>query len=153
MAQEIITRTLCDVCLGRDDSHVDGSAYQITVARSGERAATYDVDLCETDSKAVDAVVDLLSEHGRREGKTSRPVSAAPAPVTADSTPAPPCPVPGCGRLLTAHHARDAHGVTVPELDGTATMPCPEPGCDRKFTAPQGVSRHRMSVHGFRPAG
>jgi uncharacterized C2H2 Zn-finger protein len=137
MAQDIIIRTLCDVCLSTDE-HTDAKPYRIA-----DGPVSLDIDLCEIHRKPL---ADLL-DHARPASTAS---NTAAGPGTA-------CPT--CGKVLRTprglrKHLTQQHGAEdpgAPTLTGTDGYTCPD--CGRGFGKPQGLSMHRFRAHGIRAEG
>lgn len=155
MAQRIVF--LCDVH-ARNDEDVAGATWEVTLTGPDRRSTTWEVDLCEDDSKTLRDLGIMLDAVGRvtQGRRTKAPTAARKAASEAGQAHvAPeghPCPVEGCELVsrsanALATHVRSAHGTTLAELNGEPTpYSCPE--CDRRFTHPQGLGAHRRSVHG-----
>lgn len=163
MAQRIIT--LCDPH-ARNDEDVAGSTWSVTLTAPGEAATTWEIDLCEDDSKTLRDLGVMLDAVGRvtqgprrkvataarKAARTAGGAIAAPR-VTPDGAEAHTCPVEGCdypgapSRGTVASHVKRVHGMTLPEAEGQPlTHACPE--CDFRTSAPQGLAAHRRTVHG-----
>lgn len=147
MAQDIITLTLCDVCLEHDDERHDAKPYTIPLPDGG----LADIDLCDPHAKPLqDALAELATyarpqKHGRvtarkRGGDVMCPLCGK---GLKDQ--------PGLVRHVTRSHpdatpeerAR-ATGGAVPSVTGEYA--CPE--CDRTFGSNQAVATHRSRSHG-----
>jgi hypothetical protein len=106
MAQDIIIRTLCDVCLAEDDRHHDGKPYTL-----GDGPALFDIDLCVEHAAAL---ADLMRHARARKGRR-KPAAPVPASPKAGVAGAYVCDEPECGRAfpsaqgLSMHRFR-AHG-------------------------------------------
>lgn len=132
MAQDIIIRTWCDVCLEQGDTHTEGVT---TPLGDG-----LEIDLCEPHRKPI---TDMLPLARQREPKRQ-------------NKPGYECPT--CGKVLqtergfrkhrTQQHGDDGGPGTLFGVEGTD---CPD--CGRTFDTRQGVSMHRFRVHGIRSDG
>jgi uncharacterized C2H2 Zn-finger protein len=134
MAQDIIIRTLCDLCLAHDE-HTDGKAYGLT-----DGPVSLDIDLCEIHAKPLAELV----EHARpaaKSGSASGPGTACPTCGKVLRTPR------GLRKHLTQQHGAPEETVAA-TLAGTDGETCPD--CGRSFAKPQGLSMHRFRAHGIR---
>lgn len=168
MAQRIVT--LCDVHQHADEE-TPGVQWTISVHVPGERPVTWEVDLCEDDSKGLRDLAALLDEVGRvvdgprkrRGSKTAAARVEAPgrsgglveqvdAPHTDEGYPCPKCEkVPRTRKGLMSHLKTYHDGMSLAEALGQP-LPYVCPECGRKFSHGTGMGAHRRAIHGV-PAG
>lgn len=109
MAQDIIVRTLCDICLSDDEERHDAKPYQVAIG-----GVLMDIDLCDVHGKPLDD----MAEHARpvKASRKRKPAAAAAPAGDASAAAVLGCDVPGCGRAfptaqgLSMHRYR-AHGI------------------------------------------
>jgi hypothetical protein len=173
MAQRIVT--LCDVH-ARNDEDMAGATWEVTLTGPGQKATTWEVDLCEDDAKTLGDLAVMLDAvgrvtHGRRTKAPTAPRKAASGPGQAHTAPAPrygggtpiegrqdeagnyPCPVEGCGKVPSTRkalmsHLRQYHeGMSMAEAYGEP-LPYGCPDCDKRFSHATGLGAHRRAAHG-----
>jgi hypothetical protein len=116
MAQDIIIRTLCDVCQDTSGDKVDGKPYTL-----GDGPAVFDIDLCGEHAAGLAALI----EHARPQSrKRKRGAAAEPSPAASGLAGAYACDVPGCDRSFTsaqgiAMHRYRTHGIRSESPDAT----------------------------------
>lgn len=187
MARKITTHVLCDRCLHEDDAEVEAQETPpVTIGQMKPRVLA----LCERHMKDYETFKSLVQDLGQSVEGTA-PASVSPPrrrrrnDGTAPGSGTFPCPDPDCPKhsdpfrheQSLRNHARNVHGVTVPQLlalhgegeeesqdylpleEGTARepkvkeAPCPE--CDTVYTWPknarptQALGVHRAKVHGY----
>lgn len=140
MAQQIITRLLCDYCLADDiETTEDVVNEPVTVL-----GVEYETDVCKSHREPIAALAALLDEHARRVGGRRRPNGSAAALPTAPSER---MACPSCGRTYRgrgslAGHVRTEHGASLAELEGLP-LPYSCDVCGRNFAKPQGLGAHK----------
>jgi hypothetical protein len=109
MAQDIVIRTLCDVCLDSGEERHDANSYTI-----GDGPVLLDIDLCEVHAKPLAELV----AHARpsERGKPKRKRGTGPTAAATESAGAYACDVAGCGRTFEnaqglAMHRYRGHGL------------------------------------------
>lgn len=135
MAQDIIIRTLCDVCLA-DDEHRD-DARPFVISNGGR---LLEIDLCEIHGKPL---ADLI-EHARPHEPKAKPDG-----LTCET----------CGKVLQTSqgmrkHMMNQHGID-PDTVIRETLFGPSEShqcdvCSRTFPKSQGLAMHRFRAHGIR---
>jgi uncharacterized C2H2 Zn-finger protein len=134
MAQDIIIRTLCDVCLASDEERRDARPYRIQ-----DGTVSLEIDLCEIHAKPLG---DLI-EH-------ARPVKGSKGE---DGGACPQCGKVfrsrrGLQRHMTQSHGDDDGGRLAPAAGGVYA--CDVADCGRAFPSAQGLAMHRFRSHGIR---
>lgn len=138
MAQEIITRTLCDVHLSREeDEKTEGIPRTVVID-----GRAFVIDVCPQCAEPIETLLAYVAEFGRPPEGKARPI------VTGHGVEQ--CPASGCqftgSKAKVRAHARQKHGSTVIDLRGeTSEFPCPH--CGAHFEGNQGLAVHVTRVH------
>jgi hypothetical protein len=111
MAQDIIIRTLCDVCLDSGEERHDASAYTI-----GDGPVLLDIDLCDVHAKPLAELVAHARPSERGKPPKRKRAPAGPVAPVIESAGAHACDDAGCGRVFAsaqglAMHRYRAHGI------------------------------------------
>jgi hypothetical protein len=110
MAQDIIIRTLCDVCLDSGEERHDASAYTI-----GDGPVLLDIDLCDVHAKPLAELVAHARPSERGKPPKRKRAPAGPVAPVIESAGAHACEDAGCGRVFaSAHGRRGRRGGRVP---------------------------------------
>ena len=156
MAQELITKTWCDVCLETEEQ-TEGFPWRFGVEAPGERWRWLAIDLCTLHQSGL--LVELVQQlekygrtdsepKGRKTSKAQQPASKAPRKA-GDKLTCPECQQTYASVPKLRAHTVAIHQRTVEELRGEPTPhTCPE--CGRGFGKLQSLGTHRARAHGYR---
>lgn len=162
MAQSLVIRNRCDVCLSRDEETAadtyrvdvrvmppDAHTESATPARAEDNPPPFLVELCPEHGSDIANAVLALVEYGRPDEKSRRPAGTT-RRARADEEPTTiTCPECGTGYASLAaarSHIRTVHGKSLAAVGlAPANFTCDV--CGDAFPNRQGLAAHRRMIH------